>query len=353
MLTFYCLTDPPQLAILTDGLLWRFIRTVNAVNFAFFTMTATLTKPAKATATKGRRTYDGPSPEEKMTQQLVDLMEAGVNPWRKRWTGGGAHRNLLTGHVYTGANPAILEWGQAARESDLPLWVGPGMAKARKWFPKKGSKGCYILAPKPVSVEQKDETTGDTSTKHFTLFKAVCLFNVADLQGEGLAEMVAKVTGGMGEERPEDERQAGAFSQLRKWKVKTEHGGDRAFYVPSDDRIQMPERRQFVNDGAYLATLAHEQVHSTGHHSRLSRPLAGMMQDKLSYAREELIAELGAFLICNRLQIDSDAQNHAAYLESWAGVLKSGPKVLFKVLSEATKAANLIAPEAREDQPDA
>jgi antirestriction protein ArdC len=302
-------------------------------------MTATATRKPST-----RRKYDGPSPEEKMVAQLCGLIESGVNPWRKEWKGSGAHRNLLTGHVYTGCNPAILEWGQAARQSDYSLWVGPSMLKSKGWHPKKGSKGCYILAPKPIAIEEKNETTGESTLKALTLFKPVCLFNVADVEGDGLAELIAKQLEGC-VERPEDERLAGAFAQLRQWKVKTNHGGDRAYYVPSDDQITMPERRQFVKDAAYLAAWAHEQIHSTGHHSRLSRPMAGRTQDKLSYAREELIAELGAFIVCNRLQVDSNTENHAAYLEGWASVLKSGPKVLFKVLSEATKAANLIAPE--------
>jgi len=62
----------------------------------------------------------------------------------------------------------------------------------------------------------------------------------------------------------------------------------------------------------------------------------------LRYAREELVAELGAFLVCNRLNISSDAANHASYLKGYAEVLKEGPKVLFKVLADATKASNLI-----------
>ena len=58
-------------------------------------------------------------------------------------------------------------------------------------------------------------------------------------------------------------------------------------------------------------------------------------------------------MICNRLQISSDAQNHAAYPQSWADVLKEGPKVLFKVLSDATKASNLIlGPEVTESSDD-
>jgi antirestriction protein ArdC len=114
----------------------------------------------------------------------------------------------------------------------------------------------------------------------------------------------------------------------------------------------MPHRKSFVGDASYWATRAHEAVHSTGHKARLARDFGGVFGDE-KYAREELVAELGAFLICNRLQIDSAADNHAAYLSHWAKVLKEGPKVLFKVLSDATKAAALIAPEAREEQPEA
>ena len=296
-------------------------------------------------ASKTKRAYDGPTPAEKMVAQLIQLMEAGRNPWRMPWQGGGAHRNILTGHIYSGSNPAILQWGQAARESPYSLWVGPGMMKTRQWYPKKGSNSCYILAPKPVSIEKETES-GETETSCFMLFKPQCLFNVHDIHGPGLEEAIEKVLSGC-IERPEEERLAGASSQLKKWsnKVKTHNGGDRAYYSPVSDEVTMPERRQFKNDAAYLATLAHEYVHSTGHHSRLSRPLCGKLENKMAYAREELIAELGAYLICNRLEIDSNTENHAAYLSSWANVLKESPNVLFKVLSAAKKAADLVAPE--------
>jgi antirestriction protein ArdC len=64
-----------------------------------------------------------------------------------------------------------------------------------------------------------------------------------------------------------------------------------------------------------------------------------------SYAREELVAELGAFLVCRRLEVDSSPENHAAYLSGWISILKESPKVLLKVLSDARKAADLITAE--------
>ena len=50
-------------------------------------------------------------------------------------------------------------------------------------------------------------------------------------------------------------------------------------------------------------------------------------------------------IVCQRLQISSDFQNHAAYLAHWAELLREKPSVLFQALSAARQAADLIAPE--------
>jgi len=80
---------------------------------------------------------------------------------------------------------------------------------------------------------------------------------------------------------------------LSTWPVPVSYGGDRAFYLPQLHRIQLPEGSSFQSASAFYATWAHEQVHSTGHASRLMRDLGGSF-GKPRYAREELVAELGA-----------------------------------------------------------
>ena len=67
-----------------------------------------------------------------------------------------------------------------------------------------------------------------------------------------------------------------------------------------------------------------------------------------AYAREELVAELGAVLLGDRLEIGSAMANHAAYLGHWVELLKASPRVLLQVLSDARKAADLVCPEAPE-----
>lgn len=312
---------------------------------------------AQTTQTKkgnsARPKYEGPTAEEKLVTSLVGLLEAGVNPWRREWATQGPHRNLVTGHVYRGANPALLEMYAAAKGHTLPLWIGHAQAKAEGWFPRKGSTGAYVLRPQL----NKRELTGDDgaplvgadgqpSTAAWVSYKPACVFNAADLVG-GTADDQIKldaciaVARGQIDQRGEPERLANAEAALSSWSVPTTWGGDRAFYVPAADRISMPSREQFTSAAALYATWAHEMAHSTGHESRLSRDLSGRM-GSANYAREELVAELAAFLMCARLEIPSNTENHAAYLGSWAKVLREGPRVLFKVLSDATKAANLV-----------
>ena len=64
-----------------------------------------------------------------------------------------------------------------------------------------------------------------------------------------------------------------------------------------------------------------------------------------AYAREELVAELGAVLLGDRLEIGSAMANHAAYLGPWVELLRESPRVLLAVLKDARQAADLIVPE--------
>jgi hypothetical protein len=59
-----------------------------------------------AASPKSRRKISGPSPEEALVRDLIELLEAGSTPWRKPWDchTGGVHINLLTGRAYRGSN---------------------------------------------------------------------------------------------------------------------------------------------------------------------------------------------------------------------------------------------------------
>jgi antirestriction protein ArdC len=101
------------------------------------------------------------------------------------------------------------------------------------------------------------------------------------------------------------------------------HGGDRAFYSPDGDFIQLPPKQAFSNPHEYYGVFAHESVHWTGHVSRLNRLNKLARFGSESYAVEELVAELGGTFLLAELGIPQagDLTNVTAYLASWLKVL--------------------------------
>jgi antirestriction protein ArdC len=304
---------------------------------------------------------------------LVALLEAGTTSWRREWdaAAGGHHVNLLSGRRYRGANPVLLTLGLHLRGSALPYWCGFAEAKALGIFPRKGSKAVHVLRlqvhqggesrlvelaavdGRPGRSRAGGDSDGQPSAaagRSWVSYRPVALFNAADLEGEALEGLIQKRRQAEGAlMRPEPERLTDAEGVLRSWPVQASFAGDRACYLPGPDRIQLPDRSAFHSAGALYATWAHEAIHSTGHSSRLARDLSGGMgadgDGGRAYAREELVAELGAVLLGDRLEIGSAMANHAAYLGHWVELLQESPRVLLQVLSDARKAADLVCPE--------
>ena len=66
-------------------------------------------------------------------------------------------------------------------------------------------------------------------------------------------------------------------------------GGERAFYSPALDVIQMPPDEAFLGPEQRAVVVLHELAHASGHPTRLNRDLSGRFGSVL-YAKEELRA---------------------------------------------------------------
>ncbi len=120
------------------------------------------------------------------------------------------------------------------------------------------------------------------------------------------------------------------------------HGGDRAFYQPAEDRIQLPPPEQFRSSEGYYATALHELTHWSGHKSRLDRDLSGRF-GTAAYAAEELVAEIGAAFLCVKAGVTAEPrEDHAHYLKNWIAVLKADNRAIFTAASAAQKAADYL-----------
>ena len=300
-----------------------------------------------ATRSKAKPKSKKPTPEEKLVEELITLMESGKQPWRKEWdcTNGGKQQNILSHHIYTGQNPALLAFYQMARGYPLPLWAGGGQIKSKGWKIRKGSKACYICVPSKYQIEVENTFGEKIKESRTGGFYFSPIFNVKDIEGEDKDEIIARHQGEADQPRPEPERMENcekAFAAYhRRETLETQWSGERACYSPSLDIVTMPERKKFHSAHALYSTWAHELAHSTGHSKRLKRDLTGMYGlDK--YAKEELIAELAAYLISDELQINSDEKNHANYLQSWIKCLRKDPSILKDSLRQANAAKNYI-----------
>ena len=299
------------------------------------------------TKNRSKSKSNKPTPEEKLVAELITLMESGKQPWRKEWdcTNGGNQQNILSHHIYTGQNPALLSFYQIARGYPLPLWAGGGQIKSKGWRIRKGSKACYICVPSMYQVDVENTFGEKVKESRIGSFYFSPIFNVKDIEGDDKNEVIAKHQGEAEQPRPEPERMEKCEKLFaayhRQERLETQWSGEKACYSPSLDLVTMPERKKFHSAHALYSTWAHELAHSTGHEKRLKRPMSGGY-GLTSYAEEELVAELAAFLISHELQINSDTKNHANYLQSWIKCLRRDPSILKESLREANRAKNFI-----------
>ena len=200
---------------------------------------------------------------------------------------------------------------------------------------------------------------GNNQSLHYTRF-----FNVGLIKGEALqcvttsqnqrTELIGRRIAKDGLERVPPEQHPSRSGELD---AIASHMGvpiqelpcDRAVYVPAHDRIELPPRTAFSDQYGYDSTRAHELAHATGHAKRLNRDLGGAF-GTARYAAEEVTAEIGSFLMCQELAIpyrggnpDLTADQHVAYLASWATVLGQDPKVLGPAIQEGARAATYLS----------
>lgn len=288
-------------------------------------------------------------------QQIVDAliarMESGDLPWHKPWAnmGGVLPVNANTDREYTGVfNPLILMMASSAhgdnRWSGFGQWAKSGNS-VRKfeqgtsiYFPNFICNSCGCEAPPWFkSCKNKHDLTV-TGSRGVRGFQSCVVFN-----NQQTVKPLQTV------EVPEVDPSAGytqAAAVIKGCGAKVSHGGNRAFYSPSEDAITLPPAGAFKDVSLYWATSLHEHMHWTGGKDRLNREGVTMTgffgSDK--YAFEELVAEMGAAFLSMKLGVKHDSlmDNHAAYLQSWVKGLRDDPKALMKAASLASKGMNFI-----------
>jgi antirestriction protein ArdC len=119
---------------------------------------------------------------------------------------------------------------------------------------------------------------------------------------------------------------------------------DRAFYNRSSDSIHLPPKHAFKDAASYYGTALHEAAHSSGHPSRLNRATLNESYrfGDISYAKEELRAELASVFLAAERGIPHNPEQHAAYVGSWIKTLREDKNEIFRAAHDASRAADFL-----------
>jgi len=276
----------------------------------------------------------------RVTAKIVADLEQGVRPWLKPWNAEHAAGRITrplraNGQPYRGVNVLLL-WGEAeAKGYSAPIWITYKQAAALGGQVRKGEHGSLVVYADRFTKTETD-AQGNESEREIPFLKGYTVFNAQQVDGLPGHFYAGAETPHPAERIP----QAEAFFMCTGATV--QHGGNRGFYAPTRDLIQLPPRESFRDAESYVATRAHETIHWTSHPSRLARELGKRFGDN-AYAAEELIAEMGSAFLCADLGITPEVcEDHAAYLAHWLQVLKKDSHAIFTAASQAQRAADYL-----------
>lgn len=312
---------------------------------------------------------------ERFTNLLIQRMkEMSSDHWVKAWipAGGVGMPCNLSGRGYSGFNTFFLQLLSAIKGYDTPVFLTFNQAQKVGAQVKKGEKSFPVLYYELLYKDQFGKRISEdnfkkmpieekANVKTLPLLKSYNVFNISQTNLQEVnPDLTAKLTERFKPSYVTDT--SGMYKNEAldnlifrdKWVcpifVKE---SAKAFYKPSEDFICVPLKEQFNKKGysseqiyvagqAFYETALHEMAHSTGHQSRLNRHTKTAFGEA-EYAKEELVAELSAAVICHALGFSKHIEtNNAAYLKAWISVLKEKPKFLESVMAAVNKASDFM-----------
>jgi antirestriction protein ArdC len=290
----------------------------------------------------GRAGSDRASLYDDITSKIIAELEAGRFPWVQPWGSASVKAplampsNAATGRHYSGINVLIL-WG-AVIQHGFPgqSWLTFRQALSLGGNVRRGERGTTVVYADRFTPEDEKRRAREAGEEAAAIpfLKRFTVFNAA--QCDGLPEDVAIVA----PPPPPGLIEPQVEALIRATSIDFRIGGDRAFYAPAPDYVQVPPPQAYFEPINWHRTALHELGHATGHPSRLNRDFSGSFGSK-KYAFEELIAEINAAFCCASLGI-APTVRHADYIGSWLEVLREDNRAIVRAASQASKAADWL-----------
>jgi len=275
---------------------------------------------------------------QEVTDTIIAQLEAGTVPWNNQWKTNTPvltlPKNETTGNYYKGINILLLWCSALKNKYTTNEWGSFKQWSAKNEMIKKGEQGNTIIFYDTFDKEIDGEIQKIPVIKRYKVFNK-CQLASYEYKPSPIPEytesLIEKID-------PVDEF-------IQNTAACIEHSGYEAYYEPSRDLINMPFPELFITNPTctategYYSTLLHELAHWTGAKHRRDRFKDG----SVDYAKEELVAELGAAFMCASFEIATlEKGSHATYIEKYLKMLKEDNQAIFKAASEASKAFDYL-----------
>ena len=213
----------------------------------------------------------------------------------------------------------ILEKGSKATKIEFHQWITPEEAKER--MERQKAKG----VEDEMIVKRED---GYWVHKYYNVFNAQQFLRFPELE-----QLSEDVKNAMLDSALENSEAPIHYDQMNK-----------NYYMPAKDEIHLVRKEYWEDKQKLYATALHEMAHSTGHSSRLNRPIENEFGTK-EYALEELKADFASTILFQTYgleQTEEQKKNSLDYLKHWYKILKEDPNQLVYAIKDAEKAVEYI-----------
>jgi len=274
------------------------------------------------------------------------LKEDGLK-WFKPFLSFNTPKNAITLKEYSGINFWTLNMFKRQNEFEHNLyatrkaWLTVG-GTIKEGFEKKARAIFYYSSFNKKVENNKNELEDKT----FKFLKVSYVYNVSQIN---LSKSTYKLPDTTPINKVVNNDEIEQFVKNIEGLNLEHKGNGRCYYDLFSDKINMSDKICFIDNdennatGHYYSTLFHELIHWTGAENRLKRFEKNKKRFKddsnIEYAHEELIAELGAVLMCRKFNLEKSLnRNSLSYLKTWISRLENDNKFLISALTQSYKA---------------
>lgn len=287
---------------------------------------------------------------ENVTNKIIEGLKQGIVPWHSglKDSFNAFPMNMATKRSYSGINILLLGLQDEYKYS---LWGTFNQIRKLGGKVSKGEKSTEIVfsdfvirnkqSKRKITLEEYKKLSKSEQENYslFRLLKIHRVFNIDQTVDINLTSF------GIDQKINDPISECECLLHNFKNKPSVHYRNSQPCYIPSLDKIQMPDINAYDSNAAFYGTLFHELVHSTGHPKRLNRDgLKGFASfGPKNYSFEELIAEIGSCFLRTKCGIETNSSdNSVAYIDSWIKVFEHDRTFIFKASSDAQRAFNYI-----------